>query len=253
MQRRSVGGVAVAVLVAGALSAWGSAAAGSSPRFDGWRRAGAGDVTPIDNGEITHWQHQSDARVALVEQFIASYDDAGGRRHRVRVDPVQRLLRPPRRRARSRQRAVRVPAAGEHPRRVPGPRSARPGPRLRDDGRRHGVDVHAVVDLAAASTALLRHARPTCRRCCCSTTTSCSRRPGSTRPRTSPRGTSSVTPPSRSPSRRRQPPQAGVDITARPTSGTTARRRWPSRTAWSTTTRCPSTTTPTPATRSGTG
>ena len=79
MQRRSVGGVAVAVLVAGALSAWGSAAAGSAPGpTDGAGAAGSGDVTPIDNGTVSHWQHQSDARAAIVQELIGSYADAGG-------------------------------------------------------------------------------------------------------------------------------------------------------------------------------
>jgi multiple sugar transport system substrate-binding protein len=77
MQRRSYGGVAVAVLVAGALSAWGSAAAGSTPgSTDG--AAGSGDVAPIDNGTVSHWQHQSDARAAIVQELIGSYADAGG-------------------------------------------------------------------------------------------------------------------------------------------------------------------------------
>ena len=77
MQRRSVGGIAVAVLAAGALSAWGSAAASSAPgSTDG--AGGSGDVTPIDNGTVSHWQHQSDARAAIVQQLIGSYADAGG-------------------------------------------------------------------------------------------------------------------------------------------------------------------------------
>ena len=77
MQRRSYGGVAVAVLVAGALSAWGSAAAGSTPgSTDG--AAGSAEVAPIDNGTVSHWQHQSDARAAIVQELIGSYADAGG-------------------------------------------------------------------------------------------------------------------------------------------------------------------------------
>ncbi len=31
-----------------------------------------------DGASITHWQHHSDARAAIVEDFIASYGDAGG-------------------------------------------------------------------------------------------------------------------------------------------------------------------------------
>ena len=47
-------------------------------RFDGRRGRGTGDVTPIDNGTVSHWQHQSDARAAIVQQLIGSYADAGG-------------------------------------------------------------------------------------------------------------------------------------------------------------------------------
>ena len=35
-------------------------------------------VTPIDNGSVSHWQHQSEARAAIVEGFISSYADEGG-------------------------------------------------------------------------------------------------------------------------------------------------------------------------------
>ncbi|MEO6571892.1 MAG: extracellular solute-binding protein [Ilumatobacteraceae bacterium] len=41
--------------------------------------AGSGDAfTAIDNGPITHWQHQSDARAAIVEGLVGDYASAGG-------------------------------------------------------------------------------------------------------------------------------------------------------------------------------
>jgi multiple sugar transport system substrate-binding protein len=40
--------------------------------------SGSGDGTPADSGPVTHWQHHSDARAALVEQFIGTYADEGG-------------------------------------------------------------------------------------------------------------------------------------------------------------------------------
>jgi len=56
-----------------------SATGASTPAPDGGSSGEpAVDATPIDNGDITHWQHHSDARAALVEGFIGSYSDAGG-------------------------------------------------------------------------------------------------------------------------------------------------------------------------------
>ncbi|MEO6122433.1 MAG: extracellular solute-binding protein [Ilumatobacteraceae bacterium] len=56
----------------------GSTATGDSTVTSGGDTAPAGAVTPIDNGEITHWQHHSDARAALVEGFIGTYAAEGG-------------------------------------------------------------------------------------------------------------------------------------------------------------------------------
>ena len=56
-----------------------SASGESTPATEGGSAGEpAADVAPIDNGEITHWQHHSDARAALVEGFIGSYADDGG-------------------------------------------------------------------------------------------------------------------------------------------------------------------------------
>ena len=40
--------------------------------------SGAGSAAPVDSGPITHWQHHSDARAALVKDFVKSYRQAGG-------------------------------------------------------------------------------------------------------------------------------------------------------------------------------
>lgn len=65
MQRRSAGVVA-AVVFGAVVSSTGTAAGGTE------------GVEPIDNGAVSHWQHQSDARAAIVEGFISSYGDEGG-------------------------------------------------------------------------------------------------------------------------------------------------------------------------------
>ena len=40
--------------------------------------SGSDAAAPSDSGPVTHWQHHSDARAALVKDFIKSYADAGG-------------------------------------------------------------------------------------------------------------------------------------------------------------------------------
>lgn len=83
MQRKSVGAMVTVTLAAVTIAAGGSVHSGnahrsSAPPTTGEGSAVASGVAPIDNGGVSHWQHQSDARAAIVEGFISSYGEAGG-------------------------------------------------------------------------------------------------------------------------------------------------------------------------------